>query len=67
MANGENKCRDSIESVVTDNFSKSNPLTKRGFYFRLGCVVFRVNRPFKEGDFAFSFCYLPELSLYLSR
>ena len=57
MANGENKCRDSIESIVTDNFSKSNPLTKCGFYFRLGCVMI----------FAFSFCYLLELSLYLSR
>ena len=53
MANGENKCRDSIESIVTGIFSKSNPLTKRGFYFRLGWVVFRVDRPFKEGDFCF--------------
>ena len=67
MENGENKCRDSIESILTDILSKSNPLTKRGFYFRQGCVVFRVNRPFKEGIFAFPFCYLPELSVYLSR
>ena len=53
MANGENKCRDNIESIVTGIFSKSNPLTKCGFYFRLGCVVLGVNRPFKEGDFCF--------------
>ena len=53
MANGENKCRDCIEYVVTDIFSKSNPLTKGVFHFRVGCVVFRVNRPFKEGDFCF--------------
>ena len=45
MANGENKCRDSIESVVTDNFSKSNPLTKRGFLLSSRVYGFQGQSP----------------------
>ena len=30
------KSDECIDSIVTDILSKSNPLTKRGFYFRLG-------------------------------
>ena len=47
MAKGGNRWGN-VESIMTDIFSK-----KRGFYSCLQWVIFRVNRPFKEGEFCF--------------